>query len=63
MEFQIFPNLRSAKEYFVTKELTVCGIEIGDGAQNVVHHPFKGNTVFFLGNEVNYIYSIHREQD
>ena len=53
MEFQVFTNLREAKEHFVKNNIFVCGVEIGEGSQNIVTNPFKGNTVFFLGNEVS----------
>lgn len=33
---------------------TVVGVEIMDGAQSVHSFPFKGNTAFMLGNEVNF---------
>lgn len=52
IEFQTFPSIKSAKEYFVGNKIFVCGVEITKDSQSVVSHPFRGSTVFFLGNEV-----------
>ncbi|CAD8122035.1 unnamed protein product [Paramecium sonneborni] len=51
MNFHLFNNLKEAKEYFVQNNIYVCGVEIGEGSQNIIKNPFKGHTVFFLGNE------------
>ena len=60
MEFIIFPSLREAKEHFVKNGLFVCGVEIGETSENIVKHPFWGNTVFFMGNEGTGLIPEHR---
>jgi len=51
MKFYAFQNLKQAKDYFVKNGITVCGVEITKNSQSVVTHPFKGETVFIMGNE------------
>ena len=53
IDFDSFPSIKAAKDYFITNKIFVCGVEITKNSQSVVTHPFKGPTVFFLGNEVN----------
>jgi len=36
----------------VENKITVCGVEIGEFSKSVVEKPFRGDTVFILGNEV-----------
>ena len=52
IDFQIFPSIKIAKEYFVSNKIFVCGVEITNNSQSIVKQPFKGSTVFLLGNEV-----------
>lgn len=49
MCFFSFLCLRKKEE----KECDICGVEIADGAAQVNEHPFKRNTAFLLGNEVD----------
>ena len=51
IDYEVFPSLKEAKEYFNANGITICGIEITDQSQNVEQHPFKGDTVFIPGNE------------
>lgn len=51
MEFDVFGNLTLAKEYFVAHNISVCGVEITESSQSIVTQPFRGDTVFILGNE------------
>jgi len=52
MEFYNFGSLGEAREYFVCNKIRVCGVEIDESARSIVEHPFVGDTVFILGNEV-----------
>lgn len=52
IEFERFLSLKEAKEYFKSNNIFVCGVEITKDSQSIVTHPFKGSTVFLLGNEV-----------
>ena len=50
-KFIIFSNLDELKEYIAKNKIFVCGIEIGKNCIPVQKEPFKGNTLFVLGNE------------
>ena len=50
-EFRHFDDIKTAKEYLVSKNIALVGIEISDDAVAVQEHPFKGDTCFMLGNE------------
>ncbi len=52
IEFEAFPSVKVAKEYFTFNKILVCGVEITNNSQSIITHPFKGSTVFLLGNEV-----------
>lgn len=52
INFESFPSIQLAKDYFTKNKIFVCGVEITQYSQSVVTHPFKGSTVFLLGNEV-----------
>jgi len=51
MEFDAFRSITEAKKYFVENNIFVCGVEITPTSQSVITHPFRGDTVFLLGNE------------
>jgi len=51
MEFEYFENLENLMIFCKEKEINICGVEIGGDSQAVHKHPFKGNTLFVLGNE------------
>ena len=50
-EFVFFKDFVELKEFLKENEITVCGIEIDKSAEPVNKQPFKGNTLFVLGNE------------
>ena len=50
-KFIIFNNLEELKEYTTKNKIYICGIEIGKNCIPVQKEPFKGNTLFVLGNE------------
>ena len=52
MNFDTFPSLKEAKEFFILNKIFVCGVEITKDSQSILKHPFKGSTVFIMGNEV-----------
>ena len=51
MDYHFFYSIKEAKEYFNENNITICGIEIGEGSQNVNTAPWKGDTVLVPGNE------------
>ena len=60
MDFEVFPHLRDAKDYFVANNIKVCGVEISNDSKSIVDHPFTGDTVFFLGNEGTGLLDVHK---
>ena len=50
-KFIIFSNLDELKEYITKNKIYACGIEIGKNCVPVQKEPFKGDTLFVLGNE------------
>ena len=50
-KFIIFNNLDDLKEYIKKNNIFVCGVEIGKDCIPIQNEPFKGNTLFVLGNE------------
>ena len=50
-KFIIFNNLEDLKEYIKKNNIFVCGVEIGKDCIPIQKEPFKGNTLFVLGNE------------
>jgi tRNA G18 (ribose-2'-O)-methylase SpoU len=51
MEYHFFFSIEEARTYFNEHKITICGIEIGDGAQSVNTDPWRGDTVLVPGNE------------
>ena len=51
MNYTIFECLKDVRRFCSEKKLNICGVEIIEGAQPIQNHPFKGDTVFMLGNE------------
>ena len=49
--FEEFEDIESLKKYIKENNITVCGVEIGLNCVPIQNHPFKGNTLFILGNE------------
>ena len=50
-KFIVFNDLEELKEYVKKNNIYVCGIEIGKDCIPIQKEPFKGNTLFVLGNE------------
>ena len=50
-KFIIFNNLDELKEYIKKNNKYVCGVEIGKDCIPIQKEPFKGDTIFVLGNE------------
>jgi tRNA G18 (ribose-2'-O)-methylase SpoU len=50
-EFIYFDDFDSLKVFIKENNIFVCGIEIGESSAPIQGHPFKGNTLFVLGNE------------
>ena len=50
-KFIVFNNLEELKEYIKKNNIYVCGVEIGKDCIPVQKEPFKGDTLFVLGNE------------
>lgn len=51
MDYHYFFSVSEAKTYFNERGITICGIEIGNGAMSVTEDPWKGDTVLVPGNE------------
>ena len=60
-KFIIFNNLEDLKEYIKKNNIFVCGVEIGKDCIPIQKEPFKGNTLFFLGNEGMGLNKKHKE--
>jgi tRNA G18 (ribose-2'-O)-methylase SpoU len=51
MEFQFFETIDDLKIFCKENKIFICGVEIGKSSVAVNKQPFKGNTLFVLGNE------------
>lgn len=51
MNYRVFQNLKDVRKHCDESKISICGVEIIEGAQPIQTHPFKGDTVFMLGNE------------
>ncbi len=50
-EFLFFEDIKAIKQFCKENNIYICGIEIGGESKPIQSHPFKGNTLFVLGNE------------
>jgi len=50
-EFLFFNDVQSIKDFCKENKIYICGIEIGAECKPIHTQPFKGNTLFVLGNE------------
>lgn len=50
-EFLFFDDIKSIKEFCKENQIHICGVEIGSDSKPVQSQPFRGNTLFVLGNE------------
>ena len=48
---RVFSSLQSVKEHCSQNKISICGIEIMPDAKPIQEHPFRGDTLFLLGNE------------
>lgn len=51
LQFRHFQTLPAAVKYLKDKNVSICGVEITEGAAGVHKYPFTGSTAFVLGNE------------
>ena len=51
MDYRVFWNLKGVKKYCQSRNISICGVEIRPGAEPIHKQPFRGETVFMLGNE------------
>ena len=51
MDYSIFNSLKDVRRYCTDNKISICGIEIIEGAKPIQDHPFNGDTLFMLGNE------------
>lgn len=50
-KFRYFEHLKQVKEFCNEKKILICGVEIMPEAEPIHKYPFKGHTLFMLGNE------------
>jgi tRNA(Leu) C34 or U34 (ribose-2'-O)-methylase TrmL len=51
MRTRVFASLPLAKDYLVSVNSSLVGVEIGHGARSIATSPFTGSTAFLMGNE------------
>ena len=51
MDMRFFPSTQSVREYCTNNSISICGIEIMPESRPIHEQPFRGNTLFLLGNE------------
>ena len=51
MEFVFIETLDELKKFCKDNNIFICGVEIGGSSQPIHKQPFRGNTMFVLGNE------------
>ena len=51
MEFVYFNTVEEVKQFCKDNDIFICGVEICENSVPVHKQPFKGNTLFVLGNE------------
>ena len=51
MDMRFFPSTESVRQYCTDKKIQICGVEITPESKPIHEHPFKGDTLFLLGNE------------
>ena len=50
-EFLFFEDIKNVKEFCKENKIFICGVEIGENSKPINSHPFKGHTLFVMGNE------------
>ena len=51
MDMRFFTSLGNVREYCTEKQISICGIEIMPESRPIQEQPFRGDTLFVLGNE------------
>ena len=51
MDMRFFPSTESVRNYCTEQKISICGIEITPDSKPIQEHPFRGDTLFLLGNE------------
>ena len=51
VKFDYFESYDELKQFLKENNIFACGVEIGANCIPIQEHPFKGNTLFILGNE------------
>lgn len=51
IQFEYFETSEELRQYMKENNIYACGVEIGANCIPIQNHPFKGNTLFILGNE------------
>lgn len=49
--FRYFDGLKEVRKFCTAEGISVCGIEIMKESRPIHEHPFRGPTLFVLGNE------------
>ncbi len=50
-DFRYFDGLKEVRSFCTEKGISICGIEIMKDARPINENPFRGSTLFVLGNE------------
>ena len=51
MDMRFFPSMNNVREYCTANKIAICGIEILPESRPIQEQPFRGDTLFMLGNE------------
>ena len=51
MDFRLFDSLTQIKEYCKANKIYICGVDTNPKADSISKFPFKGTTLFVVGNE------------
>ena len=51
MDMRFFPSMANIRKYCTDKNISICGIEILPESRPIQEQPFRGDTLFMLGNE------------
>ena len=51
MDMRFFPSITNVREYCTNNAISICGIEILPESRPIQEAPFRGDTLFMLGNE------------
>ena len=51
MDMRFFTSIGNVREYCTENRISICGIEIMPESRPIQEQPFRGDTLFVLGNE------------